>query len=593
LLIKLPLLLADIAIFYILKSWLNHKNTLKLLLLYWFSPVLIYISYIHGQLDSIPISLLFISLFLLFRNSLNASAIFLAFAMATKTVIAAIFPILLIFLISQRLSNYQILKFFSISLLAFLLINAPYLYSDAFISMVFNNQKQGAILISSINFGGVSLYMLPLAYCGILLKGLSLKTLSKDTFVMFLGFCFAILLIFTNPSAGWYFWLLPFLFYFYVKSSSKGFLLVFFLQFAYILYFMLQENVDFFISSNELKNLIPVNLKNDVLQIFPLGQDVITNLTFTLMQCLLFLNCYWIYIHGLNKYTKHKITSIPLLIGIGGDSGSGKTTLSNALVGVFSQNKSTQLHGDDSHRWERDSKNWSQHTHLDPKANKLHKEPQVLKNLLNGQTILRQKYNHDTGKFDKPLALSAGNIVIYEGLHPFFLKRQRDLFDMKIFLNPSNDINTAWKVNRDIRGRGKTKKDVLDQIHSRAGDSESYIQTQLKFADMIIEPILLEESKDYGYKIIFPNSFPMDEIYEKLYGFPDLQIHHEFLNEDNQTLTISGDISSEELDLIAQEFIQGLQELGISKPIWPKNAFGVIILIISYFIFEESEYARE
>ena len=77
-------------------------------------------------------------------------------------------------------------------------------------------------------------------------------------------------------------------------------------------------------------------------------------------------------------------------------------------------------------------------------------------------------------------------------------------------------IACGGRCRREGRGRGKTKKDVLDQIHSRAGDSESYIQTQLKFADMIIEPILLEESKDYGYKIIFPNSFPMDEIYEKL-----------------------------------------------------------------------------
>ena len=44
-LIKLPLLIADVAIFFVLKSWLCHKHILKLILLYWFSPVLIYISY--------------------------------------------------------------------------------------------------------------------------------------------------------------------------------------------------------------------------------------------------------------------------------------------------------------------------------------------------------------------------------------------------------------------------------------------------------------------------------------------------------------------------------------------------------------------
>lgn len=366
--LKLPLLIADTVIFYILKSWLNHRKTLKLLLLYWFSPVLIYISYIHGQLDSIPIALLFVSLFLLFRNSLNASAIFLAFAMATKTVIAAIIPVLIIFLISQRLSIYQISKFMVITFISFVIINSPYLFSDAFISMVFNNQKQGEILVSSIDFGEVSLYILPIAYCGVLLKGLSFKTISKDIFVMFLGFCFAMLLIFTDPSAGWYFWLLPFLFYFYVKSSSRGFLLVSLLQLAYILYFMFQENNDFLISSNGLVGLISPDLINYVFKIFPVEQNILINLTFTFMQVLLIFNCYWIYMHGLNKYSQHKITSVPLLIGIGGDSGSGKTTLSDSLADVFSKNKSTQLHGDDSHKWERGNDNWAHHTHLDPKA---------------------------------------------------------------------------------------------------------------------------------------------------------------------------------------------------------------------------------
>ena len=174
LIIKLPLLCADIAIFYVLKSWLNHKHLLKLILLYWFSPVLIYISYIHGQLDAIPIALLLISLYFLFHNSLKASAVFLACSMATKTVIVAIMPMLLIFLLSQRLPTSQIAKFIAISVGTFLLINSLYLFDASFLSMVFNNQQQSKLLLSTIQFGEVSLYLLPLAYCAILLKGFSL-----------------------------------------------------------------------------------------------------------------------------------------------------------------------------------------------------------------------------------------------------------------------------------------------------------------------------------------------------------------------------------------------------------------------------------
>lgn len=72
-----------------------------------------------------------------------------------------------------------------------------------------------------------------------------------------------------------------------------------------------------------------------------------------------------------------------------------------------------------------------------------------------------------------------------------------------------------------------------------------------------------------------------------------MNIHHEFLDEENQLLTISGYVSVHEIELMAYEYIIGLQELGISKPIWPENAFGVLIFLVTYFIFEESEYARE
>ena len=204
--------------------------------------------------------------------------------------------------------------------------------------MVFDNQKQGEIFQTAINFGQVSLYILPIAYCGILLKGLSFKTLSKDIFVMFLGFCFAMLLIFTDPSQGWYFWLLPFLIYFYVKTS-RGTLLILLLQLAFISYFLLNDNVDFFLQDSQpliyLQNSFQTIIFND----FSLNQVLVTNLSFTFLQGLLIFNCYWIYTYGLNKYSLHKITSIPMLIGIGGDSGSGKTTLSNALVKIFTKNK--------------------------------------------------------------------------------------------------------------------------------------------------------------------------------------------------------------------------------------------------------------
>ena len=101
-LLKLPVLFFDLLLFFIIKSWLNHKSTTKLILIFWMSPVLFYISYFYGQLDIIPISILFLSLYFLFKNKLAVSSIILGIALSTKTMIAIVVPFLIIFLISQK-----------------------------------------------------------------------------------------------------------------------------------------------------------------------------------------------------------------------------------------------------------------------------------------------------------------------------------------------------------------------------------------------------------------------------------------------------------------------------------------------------------
>ncbi|MDA7796734.1 hypothetical protein N9A24_02635 [Gammaproteobacteria bacterium] len=593
LILKIPLLIADISIFFILKSLLNHKHILKLILIYWFSPVLTYISYIHGQLDIIPIALIFVSLYFLFKNSLNISSVFLAFSIATKTVIFAVIPILIIFLLSQKLKPFAIIKFLIITIFTFLLINILFIDDSSFIDAVFKNQQQTQLLLSSLQFGSLSLYLLPIAYFAILSKGFSMKTLNKDSFLMFLGFSLGVLLVFTTPSQGWYFWLLPFLMYFFVKASS-GFFLLASLQAAYFIFFIFQGSNDFLVLQGNLYALFPPSFQSNILIFFGVEEALVHNLSYTFLQSLLILNCYLIYNRGINRYSHYKITSVPFLMGIGGNSGSGKTTLANALVKIFNSHKSIHLQGDDLHKWERGNQKWLDHTHLDPRANRLHHEIKVLKNLMNGEAIYRSKYNHNTGKFDKPLSVRAKNLIFYEGLHPFFLERQRRLFDLKVFLNPSIQLNLDWKISRDIEGRGKSKNDVIKQIELRAKDSESYIQSQLKFADIIIVPTMTNVNgvDDISYKLVTSNSFFLDDIFIRFKEEPGIKILHDFTNESSQSISIEGTIESDKLQLISEELIEGIKELGISNPSWPSNSFGVIIFIIVYLIFAEAEHER-
>ena len=574
--LKIPLLFCDIMLFYVIKSWLNHKSITKLLFLYWLSPVLFYISYFYGQLDIVPISILFLSLYFLFKNQLHRSAVFLGLALSTKTMIAIIVPFLLVFLISQKLQLFKVFTYLVFLSLSFILINLPSLTDPYFIEMVFNNSTQGKIFESSISFSSAEIYLLPIAYILLFFSSLYITNLNKNSFLTFLGFAMGIFLVFTAPSEGWFFWFLPFLLYLQIKNNLNSNLLIMSLQLSYFLYFILNPTY-------------PID-NNIIIQAF--DNEYLKNIFHTILIALLVLNCYWIYRYGILNLANLKIFSKPFLVGIGGNSGSGKTKLSKALVSIFGNNHSLILNGDDLHKWERDDKNWTKFTHLDPKANELHMELNSLKDLLNGKRIYRRKYNHKSGKFDDPQKISSTNLIFYEGLHPFFIKTQRDVFDLKIFLNPSKELNDFWKINRDTSERGKTKSDVVAQIKTREIDSDTYISSQIKFADLIIETLVKDGSSQddvYDYRIIFPNSLSVNRLLKSFAFYPEVSLDHKFIDNDLQELLISGEPTSKMIEKFLNENIAGLSELGIlDSKIEPKT-FGLMVVTICFLIFEAAK----
>merc|ERR1712118_279711 len=76
---------------------------------------------------------------------------------------------------------------------------------------------------------------------------------------------------------------------------------------------------------------------------------------------------------------------------------------------------------------------------------------------------------------------------IIEGLHPFYDQRVRDLLDFKIYLDISDDVKFAWKIQRDMKERGHSMESIKASIESRKPDFDAYIDPQKKDADVIIE----------------------------------------------------------------------------------------------------------
>ena len=62
----------------------------------------------------------------------------------------------------------------------------------------------------------------------------------------------------------------------------------------------------------------------------------------------------------------------------------------------------------------------------------------------------------------------------------------RDCYDVKIYLDPEEDLRVKWKIHRDTTKRGYTLKEVMAQIERRELPSQAYIHPQRTFADIVI-----------------------------------------------------------------------------------------------------------
>merc|ERR1712118_272397 len=110
-----------------------------------------------------------------------------------------------------------------------------------------------------------------------------------------------------------------------------------------------------------------------------------------------------------------------------------------------------------------------------------------VKDLKEGKTVGKPIYNHVSGLLDPAEEIESPEILIIEGLHPFYDQRVRDLLDFKIYLDISDDVKFAWKIQRDMKERGHSLESIKASIESRKPDFDAYIDPQKKDADVIIE----------------------------------------------------------------------------------------------------------
>jgi len=509
-LFKMPLLLADLGILYVLlKSFPNKEKSVYLF--YFLNPIIIYAIYIHSQLDIIPTALLLYGIYLLINNKFNYSALVFGLALATKIHIIIALP--LIFFYLYKIKNIKVaFKYVLVSLIIFLLFDLPYLFSEGFVKMVLLNPKQSLLFDSFYSIGSVSILLPIAAIFMIYLHFFNQEKVNHDLLYFYFGILFTATIFFIYSGSAWYVWMIPFVsMYFIQNDNNKSRLLYVGFSISYLIFFI-------FFYRSEYKDILFLGNEVDL----KIQNERLADISFTLLEVTLVSIMYAFYKYGIKSNSIYR-KQLNLIIGIGGDSGVGKTTLLNNLQNLLG-NKLLQIEGDGEHKWERGDKNWNKFTHLDPKANHIHKQSEAIYSLKHNESIFRSEYEHSNGKFSEPKKVKPKEFIVIAGLHPFYLPKLRKNIDFKIYIDTDETLRRHWKIIRDTKKRGYSTEKILEQIEARMEDAGKYIYPQKEFADMIVRYypvnnfILGEETENItlGLKLTFDANIHIEDILDKL-----------------------------------------------------------------------------
>ena len=584
--LRVTIIIADTLILFVLLRWLK-QHTRKVMWLYWFSPVFLYINYIHGQLDVIPVCFLLLSLYRLFKKDFTGACILLALAICCKTSMLLALPFIFIYGQKQlRLSAKQWLAAVGAMLLCMVLVNAPFINQPGFRQMVYNNPEQSKLFATALPLSAGGLFLVtPAVYLLLLVKFRSFWQINRDMLLMFLGFAFGIITIFITPMQGWYYWSLPFFIYFLVKENRYSRLLYWLVTGFYFLYFLLIPASDY----AEVFSLLagtPLEKGPVFGLMLELGINAanMVNTASTLLQAGVIGFCWVIYRYGISQVQHHKMLYQPCMIGIAGDSATGKTTLASLICTIFGAQETSVVNGDDMHRWERGHNQWEQFTHLNPKANLLHLNLLHQLRLQKGRSVERERYDHESGRFTAPQQVPFNRVIVFEGLHSFFLGYQQELFDLKIFLDPDEAIRNNWKIKRDTEERGHTEEDILLALAKRRPDAGKFIAPQREQADIVISVLPAQQGSAHRLQVACSNHIFLDTVVEALEQQPELETEH-FYEEHRQVFRCTGTITANAIAAIGAPLQEQLDETGFSNVAWQPGYDGILQLILLQAIF--------
>ncbi len=568
LLLRLPLLAADLTICLLLQRWLR-VHVRDVVLAYWLSPLVLYATYVHGQLDLIPTALLCLTLHLLFERRIVAGALVAGAALATKAHLLIAIPFALVFLYRRRGGRF--LTFGAVAAGSAALAYALPARSGAFRQMVFGSAETQKIWSVAVSYGssGLVLYVAVAALMVGFLRFASYLKINRELLLMYVGAIYIGLMALVPPQPGWFIWSMPFVAYLAAKFTRSGRFAISLLTLAYLAYFFFENPALFLEASDPILGQGSGAYAAAALQgAFPaLFSLHAASVAWTLLFSATALTVVEMYRKGVRSNSIYTFRDESFTLGIGGDSGSGKHLLAADLRELVGP-ELTLVQGDDDHKWERGHVMWRRFSHLDPRGNELRSQLENLAALRRGGHVEKRVYDHTAGRFGDPIVFRPSAFIAIVGLHPFYLPAQRKLLDLRIYLAPDEPLRRAWKIARDVSERGYDSDKVVAEMARREADSARYVRSQRQHADLVIAcrqgtgPL---DSPDLAVDLELVSELEGLLLFDVLDGVPSLKTSwscDESLARDR--LSIEGQLSEAQLRSVAAVLIPNLDELVVS-----------------------------
>ncbi|MDE3055328.1 MAG: uridine kinase [Verrucomicrobiota bacterium] len=183
------------------------------------------------------------------------------------------------------------------------------------------------------------------------------------------------------------------------------------------------------------------------------------------------------------------LLSSPLIIGVSGGTASGKTTFTRKIQEVFPQEivvisqDSYFKHLPHLTLEERMSLNWDCPDAVD--FDLLQEHLLALKEGYSIQQPVRNFFTFSRENFTRQV--SSARIIVLEGILVFTHPAIRNLCDIKIYIEASDDIRLLRRILRDIKERGANIHDIATQyVKYIKPMHDCYVEPTKDFADIII-----------------------------------------------------------------------------------------------------------